>query len=391
MKFDFILFENYQLATHHWFDVELIAKMLKSQGVKVAIFDIYGRYGENADIGGIDIIHWNPTHTLPDVEWQKRSHSKVETVRKGFLLKKKQNDYLKEAKEFIENKGDNFYCGSYHNGMSRVFFNIKKPCYWWGLRSNRMKLTMKKFIFHPLMAFQILKERKAFLKNPFQRLFVSNEIIKNEHESLGVPSERIIIREERCVDSADDLALDARTKATSFLTIGMLRPEKNITKTIRAFKEAKIENAVLMLEGRSAAGYEEEIEKAIDSDSRIQRNNKFLDYSDFYKAFKKSHFVVFADNKGESCITNGTMAEALINHRPIICPNYNPYKYYIEKYKVGLLYDPSDLDSFVEALKKAAALGTSYFIPDIDDFLQTIEFSNVAESLVNSLSNVKRL
>ena len=40
-KYDFILFENYHQATNHKYDVFLIAKLLKSKGLKVAVLDIY--------------------------------------------------------------------------------------------------------------------------------------------------------------------------------------------------------------------------------------------------------------------------------------------------------------------------------------------------------------
>lgn len=95
--------------------------------------------------------------------------------------------------------------------------------------------------------------------------------------------------------------------------------------------------------------------------------------------------MVFADEQGPSCITNGTMTEALINHRPIICPNYNPYKYYIEKYNIGLMYEAGNVDSYAAIMEKAKDLGVEYFLSSIDQFLKTLSFDVVAKKLVEDL------
>lgn len=57
MNYDFIVFESYHLATHHIYDMILIARMLKSQGKTVAIFDIYHEIPENSR-ENIPVIHW---------------------------------------------------------------------------------------------------------------------------------------------------------------------------------------------------------------------------------------------------------------------------------------------------------------------------------------------
>ena len=388
--YDFLLFENYHLAQHHRLDVLIIAKMLKSQGLKVAIFDIY--HEDRADdIEGIPVLHWSSKNPIPDDSWMIRKHTIFETLIKSNMFQWQLHCYMKEVKSFIIDKAKNFYCGSYHNGMSTVLFDIQKPCYWWGLRSERIRFTWHKCFPSPLTGLHILMERNLFLKNPHQRLFVSNQIIKDEFERLGVPRKRMTIREERVVEKTMDSNLNMLDQNVSFLVIGQLRKEKHIPTTIAAFKKANINGAVLKLIGRSQGEYEEVISKAIDEDNRIFRLNAFLEYDDFNKHFSSSHFVLFADEEGPSCITNGTMTEALINHRPIVCPNYNPYKYYIEKYGVGLLYEAGNEDSYASVLEKASKLGVQSFQPSIERFLHTIQFDVVAIKLVRDIKNIQAL
>lgn len=387
--YDFILFENYILATHHLYDVKLIACMLKSQNIKVAIFDIFHQF-VGMEVDGIDVIHWVPVCKRPDYDWVQRPHSKVQALFKSIRGKSQMRKYMREAKSFIEDAADNFYCGSYHNGMDTTFFKMRKPCYWWGLRSDRMKLSCRKLCKSPLLFFTIWRERKCFLENERQRLFVSNPIIKKEFEEIGIPANRMIIREERCMDAIGSPKLEAQSMNPSFLIIGMLRPEKHIVTSVKAFKRLSVSNVRLMLIGRSSSTeYEKKIQKAIDRNDYIIRENRYLEYADFNAAFISSHFVLFADEKGASCITNGTMMESLINYRPIICPNYAPYKYYIEKYGVGLLYEPGDIESYACAMKKALRLGSRHFLPAIEAFLLTIKFDRVSSLLVESIKNIE--
>ena len=387
--FDFLLFENFHIASHHKIDVLLIAKMLKSQGMKVAIFDIYHEDKED-DIEGIPVLHWTSSNKVPDDSWMTKRHSLIETLWKGSVFQIHQHRYMKEVKAFIEDKANAFYCGSYHNGMSTILFQIQKPCYWWGLRSDRMKFTWVKLLPSPISGLHILLERKRFLKNSYQRLFVSNQIIMDEHERLGVPRDRMVIREERVVENEVDANTQALDENISFLVIGQLRKEKHITTTIAAFKQASIEGATLKLIGRSQGEYEKDINKAIAGDKRIIRQNEFLDYSDFNRHFSQSHFVLFADEKGRSCITNGTMMEAMIRHRPIICPDYKPYNYYVNTYNVGVLYRPNDVNSYTEALLKAKKLGVNYFQEPINEFLKTIKFDQVAKILVSDIEQLEQ-
>lgn len=79
------------------------------------------------------------------------------------------------------------------------------------------------------------------------------------------------------------------------------------------------------------------------------------------------------------------MTEALINHRTIICPNYNPYKYYIEKYNIGLMYEAGNVDSYAARMEKARDLGVEYFLSSIDQFLKTLSFDVVVKKLLEDL------
>ena len=375
--YDFILFENYHQAQNHKIDLVLIARMLQSRGLKVAILNIYGE-DNSKEVDGIEVLNL-PFKANPPQYHRIKLIGKLE-----FLVW--QRRYFKKVIKYITPLAKNFYFGSYHVQMPTALFKINKPCFYWGLRSSRMtrfaKMLKSQDFINVLHA---AKQRNLFMKNPKQCLFVSNEIIKKEFEDLGLSSNRLVIREERCIEQATNSNADKCSPHPSFLVIGQLRKQKNLPMTIEAFKQANIPNAKLCLIGRSQGKYEEEITAAINADDRIERNNSFLEYDDFLNYYTNAHFVLFADEEGDSCITNGTFTEALIRHRPVIAPDYNPYSHYINKYGVGILYKPKDIDSYAYALKKAIEIGVEYFQPNIDKFLKEIMFEKVAKDLVEDI------
>lgn len=383
-KYDFILFENYHQAQHHKFDMVLIARMLQSQGLYVAILDVYGE--DKGDyIEGIEVVHLPFRESIPNDKWQLAPKNKLHSLACKLRFLWQQHHYIKQVVGFIEPMAAQFYCGSYHVLMSPLLMNMRKPTYFWGLRSSRMTSFCRKFKNDPIEAINALRIKRAFFRNDNCQLFVSNEIIREEFHNLGIAENRLVIREERCVETISDSKMENMDANPSFLVIGQLREQKNIPLTIEAFKRANIPSSQLYLIGRSQGKYEQRISDAIHSDEHIIRKNEFLEYTDFHNYFSKSHFVLFADDKGESCITNGTMMEALINHRPVICPDYNPYTYYIEKYGIGLVYQPKNVASYAAVLQKASELGTEYFLPNIERFLETITFKRVSEQFVNDL------
>lgn len=377
-KYDFILFENYHQAQNHKIDLVLIARMLQSQGMKVAILNIYGE-DNSGEVDGIEIINLPFKATPPQ-------YHKIKLIGKlEFLLW--QRKYFKKVIEYIAPLAKNFYLGSYHMQMPTALFKIRKTCFYWGLRSSRMtnftRMLKNQDFINVLHA---IKQKYLFMKNPKQCLFVSNEIIKKEFEGMGINTNRLVIREERCVEHATSSNSDKCSTHPSFLVIGQLRKQKNLPTTIEAFKLANIPDAKLCLIGRSQDKYEKEITAAINNDYRIERNNSFLEYDDFLSYYTKAHFVLFADEKGDSCISNGTFTEALVQHRPVIAPNYNPYSYYINKYGVGLLYEPDDIQSYSNAIEKAVELGVEYFQQNINRFLEEIKFDKVSKLLVEQIT-----
>lgn len=383
-KYDFILFENSHLAKNHKYDVVLIGNLLKKSGLKVAILDIYNE--DNADIiEGLPVLHLPFSIPIPNDEWNIKPKSKVHSMLCLLRFLWQQHNYYKKVITYIEPLADRFYIGSYHVMMSCLLFRMSKPCYTWGLRSARMNNFMTHFKRNPVMAFRMLLLKYTFRRNPNQYLFVSNEIIRMEFEQLGIPHNRIVIREERCIETLGNPNYEEIDDTFNILTIGMLRSDKRIDYIINEFKQCHMSRWEYVLVGKSQGKYENIINQNIGDIENIKRVNKYLTYKDFNDYIKKSHYVVFADKKQKSSITNGTMLEALINYRPIIAPDYDPYRFYVNTYHIGILYNPNKPNDLTKAIQKAERLGCKTFYDNINAFLKTIKFDFVSKSLYSQI------
>lgn len=391
MIYDFILFENFHSAFHHKYDVLLIARLLKSKGLKIAVLNIYGEDNPK-DFPGIDFIEL-PFKDCPpnDKAWLEYKGSVFFRLFYVIRFLFQQRRYMRKVRSFVSDKANSFYLGSYHLLMPTTFMNLKKNCYYWGLRSYRMTGFFTLFLKNPFLAFRMIYLKNSFLKNDSQSLFVSNEIIKNEFLQIGIPENRLIIREERCIENIKLFNPNSKDSYFSLLVIGGLRRQKHIEKTIAAFKRANLQNSVLRLVGENNDTiYENIILKEIERCNNIERINKHLQYDVFNRYIENSHFTLFADEKAASTVTNGTMMESIINYTPIIAPDYDPYSYYVKKYGIGLTYQPDNIENYAFTIKKAQELGYNSFIDNITKFQKSIEFGNVASQLYDSLMQLRK-
>lgn len=381
--FDILCFENYHSAYHHQYDLVLIARLLKHGGMKVGILDIYQEIEKN-EIEGIPVVHLQGIEKL-DFSKQLTGNKVFATFRAiPFFFKR--DCYYKKVLVQVQDIADAFYCGSYNMWMSTAFMKLEKPCFYWGLRSSRMNFRLSHIWRENPFALRYLWIKKCFLKNKYQYLFVSNHIIRDEFLQLGVPLKRMVIREERCVEQKKEGNKNHLAEKVRFLTIGQLRPEKQVQQTVAAFKAADMENSELFLVGKGKnAEYDDNLSKDIGDDKRIHRVGEYLEYEAFNEHLSKAHFVVFADRQQMSSITNGTLTEALINYRPVIVPDYPPFNYFVNTFHVGLLYKPNDVGSFSKAMEEAYRKGACSFFPNIDMFLEKIDFESVSKDLTDTL------
>lgn len=380
--YDVILFENSWESSNHLLDLKIIAQMLQSQGLKVAILNIYGEYTPEY-FEDIKILDISTTHICP------RRPNPYFVHALSFL--RKQNLFFREVLAQIRDMANVFYFGSYNYYISTELLKFDKPFFLWGLRSFTFEIKWRKFIRDPFIL-QKLYFKNLMIKNPNAHFFVSNEIIKREFEQRGMPAEKMVLRPERLSTGQESQRYDLLSKKNRFLTIGWIRDCKRVEMTISAFKQIQTNQNELYIVGRSNDDYEAFLKSRYINNHNILRIRERLSDHDFNNHFAMAHFVCFADfSDPKNTITNGTFIEALLHYRPVIAPNYEPFASIINKYHVGILYDPKDLNSYINAMREIQERGTQSFEESISEFLKTINYNNAAKKLKEEISIILKM
>ena len=373
MMYDFIIFEHSGLH-NHILDLKIIGKMLKDCGYSVAMANV-------------------------NVETNLLEDSSLPIIK----IKTKQNRYrnnslfLKAVIEELSPQAIYFYGGSVLASTSLNWLKYvpnDKIVFIWALRSYFFTFY-KRFRFSKSYFYNIIRSINNTIiakRKKNIHFFVSNNIIKDEFISLGYEPSRLVIREERTTLVLNS-SKDKNGTPLSLLLIGSLRPEKRIDLCIDAIKSINDPEIHLTIAGKAynIHGFDKKIDRLSSETPNITRVSHRLSNIEYINMIKKCDYLILCDEKQPSCVTNGTMAEALLTGRPIIAPNYNPYKYVVENYNVGLLYDIDCKSSLMQVLKKAKSISPSYFSEGIKKYQQDLMYKNVlhkfAYDIKESLKN----
>lgn len=389
MVYDFILFENWHLATNHHKDVGLIAYMLKECGYTVAVADVYQNINKNfiEEVPCITIQHKATLLEYPQSGLMSKWPFKKII---GAINQRKEALHLKCVMNEIRGRYKHLYCGSYYVKMPIGWLRMipdNSDAFFWGLRSARL-VQYRKNIFD-LAGVGSYCLRKYFDKHPNLKFFVSDQLICDEFLNLGVASNRLVVRPERFIE---DYSVDKNGNEVVFslLSIGSLRPEKRIEFILESLCRLGGKDIRYTIAGASKRGYERVIEEGIKktSNGMVKRLNYRLSENEFNELIDNADFLVLCDKPQASNVTNGTMNEALLAGVPIIAPNYDPYKYFIEQYHVGVMFDPDKEGSLDAAIQKAKQLGKKAFVQPIHNYQSLYLRKNVVKDFAESLKQV---
>lgn len=382
--YDFILFENFHWAFNHYKDVLIIAELLQSNGYKVAIADVFQEkdYCVKTGIPHIQIkaksnFDINPSNN------PIKFFAFLENSRNKHLI----DSYLCKVIEEIIPYADNFYVGSYHASLSLRWLKLfpkNKNVFFWGLRSYRLyEYKLRPFSPVGINSYFL---RKHIDKNDNIRFFVSDQLIRKEFLDLGICENRLIVRPERYTVATK--IKQSTNPDTIFFSIGSIRENKRIELILDAFSKLKTTDYKYIIAGKASDYYESIIKNHIYSNKLIERLNYRIPEDEYVEIFEKSDFLILCDKRQHALVTNGTLNEALLNGIPVIAPNYNPYKYIIEKYHVGYLFEPDNIDSLISCILQAIKGGKDVFSSDLLNYQTKYLFINVAEEFGKSLKKI---
>jgi len=366
-------------------DVKNLAELLIACGYKVAVVNYLknNNYHQNSNY---DVINLNVPDRFVKISFRK-GKNKLKNVIKEIIQDINNYKLFRYIFNIITKYSDNYYIGSLRSEiipvlLLRIFKS--KQIFVWGLRSHFLIPTNK----------SIIKIKINFKKNLLKilsrsrklKIFVSNEMIKKDFEKIGFNKYNLIVRPERFLYS-----VNYQTKKNNIFTIttlGSLRKDKNILFLIDVIN--KVPDIQYIIAGRCVESYEELLKKKIMEvgNPHIIRKDGFIPDDEYNKIFLNSDFFIFADFEEDSTKTNGTFLEAILNSTPVIAPDYPSYSYFVNKYNIGILYEPENEESLVKAIEKAKTLKADYFRDGIIKFQHDHLIDYVANKLKQQLIKI---
>ena len=386
MEYDFILFENFYQAFNHYKDVCIIARYLTQCGYSVAIADVFGE-AENCHMEGVPHIIFEKDCPVTFDKNVVRRTDIISNIKNS--IKRKQIDkYLVYVMRQLRGKYKNLYAGSYFVHMTTGWLREipdTASVYFWGLRSSR--LIEYKLNPFSKVALQSYRLRRYFDHHQNLKFFVSDEIIRDEFIKIGISRQRLVIRPERYIDAINSSVTNIESaKELKLLSIGSIRENKRIECILDALRPLSDDNITYTIAGKASETYEKVIASHSIEQCGVTRLNYRIPEEDFNQLFEQCDFLILCDKQQLSSVTNGTMNEALLKGKPIIAPDYNPYKFYIEKFGIGISYDPQSRESLTGAIMDAKQKGVAFFSENIKNYQRTLLFETVTERFGEELS-----
>lgn len=365
--YDFIIFEHSGLK-NHFIDLQTIGLMLRDAGYSVAIANVTQEKGlcNKSNIPKIEL-------SINRSSYQKK------------------DDYLKAVFNELSQMTENFYAGSIlsDTNLSWIKYVPKdKKVFLWALRSfffteyqrPRISRSYHLSFFNSLYNSWVTKRYKNI------RFFVSDTTIRDEFVRLGYEPWRFVIRPERMCTQLT-LSTKERKRRLQLLSIGALRPEKRIDLCMKALDKLSPNDIHLTIAGKAYTlhGYEKMLDSMSEGRQYVTRISHRLSNEEYNELINNCDYLILCDEKQPSCVTNGTMAEALLAGKPIIAPNYNPYKYIVEKYGVGLLYEMHNQQSLIDTLKRACTIDLKEYSQGIEQYQRDFLYEKVVKDFSKEL------
>ena len=375
--YDFILFETFY--GNHYKDMLMIAELLKDSGYKIAIAGLYQE----------DVLKRDGR--FPMLSVRAKCNAKIEPSRsKSSLIRVfcnlwnryKIDRYLCKVIKELSPKANNFYVGTMYLGLPLLWLSKlpkDKNIFFWGLRSYFLTLYKKnKSSVEGLTSWRL---NRYFLNGKNISFFISEPIIKREFEQLGFPSDRLVLRPERTIKEVCINRINRNDNKTQILIIGSLRYQKRIDLILDVVERMKDDQIELIIGGKAAPdnGFDIRLNERSKGIKGVKRVDVRYTDEEFTKQINECDYLLLCDMKQASCVSNGTMNDALLRGKPIIAPNYDPYKYYINHYNVGILYDLSNPDSIENSLIKACNTEPSFFEEGIISYQKEMLYSKVLD------------
>lgn len=151
----------------------------------------------------------------------------------------------------------------------------------------------------------------------------------------------------------------------TFLTIGTISKSKNHLFVLDAMERANLPYPYVIagkpLDDTGSAVEERVKSLGQRSDLTVSGRFGYLDEAEYMDLMQAAAFLVFPYDLMRGNISSQVLHDAFSTGTPIIAPDIEPFRWYVERYGIGLLYKEGDATSFADTMHAAHAAGRSSF------------------------------
>jgi glycosyltransferase involved in cell wall biosynthesis len=177
---------------------------------------------------------------------------------------------------------------------------------------------------------------------------------------LGIP--RIPWLPNLYLPDAQHAASGAKKDAAyDFLTIGTISKSKSHLFALDTFAKLNLPyryHVAGLARDQTGRDVEEKV-NALQADPRFNISGLFgyIDDQAYVQRIQDTKFMLLPYDFARGNISSQVMHECFIHGVPIVAPAIQPFKWYVERYGIGILYAEGDSESLAQALKKALDMG----------------------------------
>ncbi len=252
-------------------------------------------------------------------------------------------------------------------------FDEPSQSWFFGMKRKLGKRAIQKFAKNSALSLLVLEEsaNEALNRNGFKPFRIPNCLFDGSNDR-GDPK-------------------PARDGGFLISTVGVISVEKNVGFIIDCLKNREMPDIRYRISGFPLDEYGRRIKEEVESTKvpSIEGRFEYLTDEEYEREIKMSDFIALSYPKNRSDKASGVLFDALKHGRPVIAPDIEPFRTYVERYGIGLIFEEGNEGSFVERVNLAKRLGTSYFTKNIDDFKRDFSYDLWTKKFIGFLNSLE--
>jgi glycosyltransferase involved in cell wall biosynthesis len=234
------------------------------------------------------------------------------------------------------------------------------------------KIVGSRSVKSQLISLKLESERRltnSFLTSADAAVILLEDYSEAQIASLGYRTARIPAY-AYCDCKIELPAVAKRTEYFLVSSVGTINRGKNIDFVLDVIQKYKPEFFVYRIAGNPRGTYGEEVVRIFEKvDSNwVISNFGYLSDEQYLQEICSADFTLIPYERSRVGQSSGVMFDSMKCDTPIIAANIEPFRSYIEKYNIGLLYKENDGEDLLKVIRTARERGKESFREAIHAF-----------------------